>query len=330
MVKIKAETAKKIKNRSLFLKTKWLKQITHTFKNLFQRPIDLPSNVIVTASHGSARIPVRLLHHLSVYYQTSPRLWLNYSDYGTKLLLEDVPAEQKVVPKYGRIVGDPNRHHQSSDIIRFTDFGKNRIFSEKFERRLTKSVLRFFWRRKFLNYSYHPYYKEIYKRLEQIVKTQGKSQTPIIFIDVHDVGNRILGRWKREDTQRKEKFPKVVISNAPDLETGKDNFGTTPDYFMDFFAETLSEELNVDRSEVKINHVYKGGNIIRHFGNPYKNARLRRILKDRKIFALQIEFNRSFYLNEINQRKYRSKVKLVRNALMSTLKQVCDFEIEEE
>jgi len=147
---------------------------------------------------------------------------------------------------------------------------------------------------------------------------------------VHDVGNRVLGRWKKEDTQRKEVFPEVVISNAPDLETGENRFGTAPDYFLEFFSELLAEELNVDQSEVKINHVYKGGNIVRHFGNPYQNSRLRRILKGREIFALQIEFNRSFYLNEVNQMKYRSKVKSVRNAFMSTLKKVCDFEIEQE
>lgn len=320
----------KIKSVFLVLKQQAFQKIRSTVSNFFRQPVELPSNVLVSASHGSARIPMRLIHNLSLYYQTSPRLWLNYSDYGTKYLLEDVNPAQKAIPKYGRIVGDPNRDLDASDLIRFTDFGGNKIFSERFERRLTKSMLRFFWRRKFLNYSYHPYYKDIYKKLEQIVKNQGESMSPIVFIDVHDVGNRILGRWKKEDTQRKEVFPKVVISNAPDLETGEDRFGTAPEYFMEFFAELLAEELDVDQKEVKINHVYKGGNIVRHFGNPYQNSRLRRILKGREIFSVQIEFNRSFYLNEVNQITYRSKVKSVRNALMSTLKQISDFEVEKE
>ncbi len=320
----------KIKSVFLVLKKQAFQKISSAVSNFFRQPVELPSNILVTATHGSARIPMRLIHHLSLYYQTSPRLWLNYSDYGTKCLLEDVPEKQKAIPRYGRIVGDPNRDLDAPDLIRFNDFGGNKIFSERFERRLTTSMLRFFWRRKFLNYSYHPYYKSIYKKLEQIVKKQGESMSPIVFIDVHDVGNRVLGRWKKEDTQRKEVFPEVVISNAPDLETGENRFGTAPDYFLEFFAELLAEELNVDQSEVKINHVYKGGNIVRHFGNPYQNSRLRRILKGREIFALQIEFNRSFYLNEVNQMKYRSKVKSVRNALMSTLKKVCDFEIEQE
>ena len=319
---------KKLSN--LFSKIKSLQGVTCAFYNFFRKPVDLPSNVLVTASHGSARIPVRIIRNLSVYYQTSPRLWLNYSDYGTKYLLEDVPADQKVIPKYGRIVGDPNRDLGAPDIIRFTDFGGNRIFSEKFERRLTRSMLRFFWRRKFLNYSYNPFYKNIYKKLEQIVKKQGRLQVPIVFVDVHDVGNRILGRWRKEDKEREEKFPKVVISNAPNLHTGEDRLGTAPTYFMELFAEVLAENLKVDREEVRINHVYKGGNIIRHFGNPHKNTRLRKILHGREIFALQVEFNRSFYLNEVNQMKYRQKVKFVRNALMSTLKRVGEFGNREE
>lgn len=317
---------KRITKKLTFSRQEIFQGISKLFRKFLRRPVKLPPNVLLSASHGTARIPLRLIHNLSVYYQTSPRLWLNYSDYGTQFLLEDVAPEQKAIPKYGRIVGDPNRDDSAPDLIRFTDFGGNRIFSERFERRLTKSMLRFFWRRKLLNYSYNPFYKQIYKKLDAIVKKQGDSQSPIVFIDVHDVGNRILGRWRKEDSQRKEKFPKVVLSNAEDLQTGENRYGTAPDYFLEFFAETLSEELNLERKEIKINHVYKGGNIIRHFGNPYHNARLRRILKGREIFAVQIEFNRSFYLNEVNQIRYRSKVKLVKKALMNTLNHICDFE----
>ncbi len=317
---------KRITKKLSFSKKEILKKFSHVFRGFFRRKIKLPSNVLLSASHGSARIPMRLIHHLSVYYQTSPRLWLNYSDYGTKFLLEDVAPEQKVIPKYGRIVGDPNRDADAKDLIRFTDFGGNRIFSERFERRMTKSIIRFFWRRKLLNYSYNPFYKQIYKKLDATVKRQGETQSPIVFIDVHDVGNRILGRWKNEDSQRKEKFPKVVISNAEDLQTGEEKYGTAPHYFLEFFADTLAQELNLEKDEIKLNHVYKGGNIIRHFGNPHHNSRLRRILRGREIFAIQLEFNRSFYLNEVNQIRYRSKLKLVKNALMNTLNQVCDFE----
>jgi hypothetical protein len=252
---------------------------------------------------------------------------LNFSDYGTKYLVERVPNWQKVVPKYGRIIGDPNRNITSPDIIRFKDFGGNKVFREKFEKRLTSSIFRFFWKRKLLNYSYYPYYKEIYQRLEKFVKNPENENKPLILVDIHDVGNRILGRREKEDRPRKSAISKVVISNAPDEETGEDLFGTAPDYFVKEFTEILAKNLKIESREININKPYKGGNIIRQFGNPYHNSRLRRILNGKQIFAIQVEFNRGLYLNEVNQRPYSSKIRFVRNALMKTLKELCEFEV---
>jgi hypothetical protein len=296
------------------------------FKDLFSS-VKLPSNILVTVTHGSARVPLKVFRHLSIYYQTSPRLLLNFSDYGTKYLVDKVPNTQKVVPKYGRIIGDPNRNITAPDIIRFEDFGGNKVFREKFEKKLTSSIFRFFWKRKLLNYSYYPYYKEIYKHIEGMVKDIENENKPIILVDIHDVGNRILGRREKEDRERKSKITKVVISNAPNEETGEESFGTAPDYFMKSFAEILAKNLEIETKEVKINNPYKGGNIIRQFGNPYYNLRLRRILNGKQIFAIQVEFNRGLYLNEVNQRPYRNKIRFVRNALMKTLKQLCEFEV---
>ena len=294
------------------------------FTDIFST-VKLPSNILLTITHGSARVPLKVFRHLSIYYQTSPRLLLNFSDYGTKYLVEQVSSDQKVVPKYGRIIGDLNRSITSPDIIRFEDFGGNKVFREKFEKRLTSSIFRFFWKRKLLNYSYYPYYKDIYKHLEKLVKNPENENKPIILVDIHDVGNRILGRREKEDRQRKIKIAKVVVSNAPDEETGNDLFGTAPDYFVKEFSEILAENLEIESREIKINTPYKGGNIIRQFGNPYHNSRLRRILNGKQIFAIQVEFNRGLYLNEVNQRPYRNKIRFVRNALMKTLKKLCEF-----
>ncbi len=288
--------------------------------------VKLPDNILLTVTHGSARVPLKVFRHLSIYYQTSPRLLLNFSDYGTKYLVEKVANEQKVIPKYGRIIGDPNRNISAPDIIRFEDFGGNKVFREKFEKRLTSSIFRFFWKRKLLNYSYYPYYKEIYQRLEKLAKKKLKDENkPIILIDIHDVGNRILGRREKEDRPRKNKIAKVVISNAPDEETGEGVFGTAPDYFVKEFQEVLAKNLKIETREIKINTPYKGGNIIRQFGNPYQNSRLRRILNGKQIFAIQVEFNRGLYLNEVNQRPYTAKIRFVRNALMKTLRELCEF-----
>lgn len=296
------------------------------FYNIFRRSASLPPNVLISASHGSARIPLRLFRRLSVYYQTSPRLLLNFSDYGTRFLLESVPDDQKVVPKYGRIVGDPNRDLKQEDIIRFEDFGGNKIFRPRFEKRLTKTFFRFYWRRKLLNYSYFPFYRDVQRSLERIIKKMGEDEHPVVFVDVHDVGNRILGQRRKDDYEREIHMPQVVVSNAPDELTGEDKWGTAPEYFVQEFAELLAKNLKIEEHEVKVNEVYKGGNVIRYFGNPQRNTRLRKVLRGREIFALQVEFNRSFYLNETTQRTYREKIKFVRNALMQTIKQACDFE----
>ena len=297
--------------------------------NFLKRPVKLPDNLLVSASHGSARFPLRLFRHLTIYYQTSPRLLLNFSDYGTRTLLGKIPDKQKVIPRYGRIVGDPNRNLKQEDLIRFHDFGGNRIFREKFEKRLTTSWIRFIWRKKLLNYSYHPYYAELLKKIEKIAQKNSDPQKPIVFVDVHDVGDRILGPRVQDDIERKQKFAKVVISNAPDEEIEEGIFGTAPQYFIEEFADILAKNLEIDRKEVKINTPYKGGNIIRHFGNPNKNHALSKALNGQNIFAIQLEFNRSLYLNEKNQRIYSQKMKSVREGLMQTLKEIATIKFGE-
>ena len=119
--------------------------------NLFKKSKQFPTNVLVTAPHGTAKIPLRTYQHLSTLYRTSPRLLLNFSDYGTKYLVERIPEAQKVIPKYGRLIGDPNRHVDAPDVIRFEDFGGNKIFSQKFENRLKDSIFRIFWKNKMLH-----------------------------------------------------------------------------------------------------------------------------------------------------------------------------------
>lgn len=303
-------------------------KIWKKIRGFFQKSGPFPSNILVTAPHGSAAFPLRIIHHLSIYYQTSPRLLLNFSDYGTKYLIEDVPESQKVIPRYGRMIGDPNRSLEADDLFRFSDFGGNKIFRPRFERRLTKSLISFYWRNKLLNYSYKPFYRNVYQRLENIVNKNKDDDRPIILIDLHDTGNRVLGRREKEDRIREEKIPTVVISNAPDLEIDEDgNTGTAPEYLMNAFAEALADNLGILVDEIKINKIFKGGNMIRTFGNPYKNQKLQRILKGRQIFAIQVEFNRGLYLNEINQRPHLKNLKRIQSALMETLRQLGDFQI---
>lgn len=293
-------------------------------KEFFWGKKHFPSNVIVTAAHGSYKIPLSIFPKLSSYYKTSPRLLLNFSDYGTKYLIENVPSEQKVIPKYGRLIGDANRTKNSPELIRFKDFGGNRIFSEKFEKRLTTSWFHSFWLNKILKLSYKPFYEEVFKTIEKAVKNEENDGKPIFLIDVHDTGNLILGTTKKTDRKRKGLFqmPKVVISSAPDEQVDEDCFGTAPEYLTEIFQENLANKLGLELSEVKINHLFHGGNVIRFFGNPNKNDRLKKILGNKKIYAVQIEFDRGLYMKEDSQRPIKWKVKSIRSALMETLREL--------
>lgn len=286
---------------------------------------NFPNNVVVTAPHGSSKVPISVFPFLQPHYQTSPRLLLNFSDYGTQYLIENVPLDQQVMPKYGRIIGDPNRSRDAEDIVRFEDFGGVNIFRENFEKRLTTSILRSFWLKKLLMMSYEPFYRDVFLAIDRAVKNTEDPRKPIILVDVHDTGNRILGRHWREDKSRKlKKMPPVVISNAPDEEVDEGVFGTAPKYFIHDFREKLADKLGIEESEVELNTVFKGGYMIRYFGNPSVNRRLRKILKDRKIVAVQIEFDRALYLDEVTQRPIGWKVKSVRNSLIETICELCE------
>ena len=127
-----------------------------------------PSNVIMTAPHGSWRVPISVFPHLCSHYQTCPRLLLNFSDYGTKHLLEDVPENHKIIARYGRIVGDPNRPRNNEDIVRLKDFGGVSIFRSNFSDRLTKSWLRAFWLKKLLLKSYEPFYCDVFNTIDKL------------------------------------------------------------------------------------------------------------------------------------------------------------------
>lgn len=300
-------------------------------KQLITGKKKFPKNVVVTAAHGSSKIPWSVFPYLQTHYQISPRLLLNFSDYGTKHLIAQVPSSQRVVAKYGRIIGDPNRARDSEEIVRFKDFGGMKIFREKFEKRLTKSWFRRFWLKKLLNLSYWPFYKDTFKSIEEAVKNSEDTAKPIILIDVHDTGNRILGKTMRQDRQRKKgRMPKIVISNAPDERTGEEQFGTAPEFFLSAFKNKLSQKLGLDEDEIQLNDPYTGGHVVRFFGNPFSNRRLRRVLKGRKIFAIQLEFDRAMYLNEVTQRPIWWKVHSVRNSFVSVIEEMEGVEFSGE
>ncbi len=284
-----------------------------------------PSNVIMTAPHGSWRVPISIFPHLRSHYQTGPRLLMNFSDYGTKHLLESVPENHKVIARYGRIIGDPNRKRNDPDIIRLEDFGGVQIFRSSFSDRLTKSWLRAFWLKKLLLRSYEPFYRDVFTTFDKLSKHTLNEGKPMILIDVHDTGNRLLGRnWREDKTRKKKNIPAVVISNAPDEVIDDNISGTAPMWFLEDFREKLADKLGIEEKEIEINTVFKGGNVIRYFGNPSSNRKLKKILGPKPVYAIQLEFNRALYLDEVTQRTIPWKLRSVKNSLMETVQEMCE------
>lgn len=294
-------------------------------KQWFSGKNNFPTNVIITSPHGSSSVPFSVFPYLRPEYQTSPRLLLNFSDYGTKYLLEKVPLSQQVVAKYGRIVGDANRKRNDEDVIRFEDFNGMPIFREKLEKRLKTSWLRPFWVRKFLLHSYEPFYRDVFAAIDRACKNPLNEGKPIVLIDVHDTGNRLLGRtWREDKIRKRQKMPFLVISNAPDLEVETNRFGTAPDSFLYDFREKIADKLGIEEKEIEINSIFKGANVVRYFGNPSGNRRLRKILRGKEIMAIQVEFDRALYLEEVTQRPISWKVTSVRNCFMETIIEMCE------
>ena len=294
-------------------------------KQWFGGRTNFPTNVLVTSPHGSSKVPFSVFPHLRAEYQTSPRLLLNFSDYGTKYLIENVPLNQQVVARYGRIIGDPNRRRDEDDVIRFEDFNGVPIFREKFQKRLTTSWLRPFWLRKLLLISYEPFYRDVFSVLDAMAKDPRNEGKPLVLLDIHDTGNRLLGStWRKDKNRKKKKMPPLVLSNAPDLEVEEGRFGTAPESFLLDFREKIADKLGIEEKEIEINSIFKGANITRYFGNPGANRRLRKILRGKEIITVQVEFDRALYLDEVTQRPIGWKVASVRNCFMETVCELCD------
>jgi len=290
-------------------------------KHFFCGKTYFPSNFIITSAHGSFKIPSAFHKILDPTYRINPRLLLNFSDYGTKYLIDKVPENQRIIPKYGRLVGDPNRAKDAPDILRFYDFNGNKIFTEKFEQSMTSSWFHSFWLHRVLKLSYYPFYAEVYRTIEKLTLNKENDNKPILLIDIHDTGNLLLGATPSQDKIREDhlKVPKIIISNAPDEEVADGIYSTCPMPIMEIFQKLLTKKLGVPPEEVKINHLFKGGKVTRTFGNPSKNKKLRKILKGKHIYTIQLEFDRGLYMNETTQQPINWRIKSVRSALMESL-----------
>lgn len=147
-----------------------------------------PANLIALASHGTAEVPLYLGQNIKL----EPFYLEHFSDFATWNLLDYIPEDQKLRPRYGRIVGDPNRSCDADDLFRAMDFYGNPIWHEP----LTKETKEWL-----LELSYEPYHATIDQMLRDYALAP---QGPLLMVDIHDYPTRY-------------NLPMVILSDADGL-----------------------------------------------------------------------------------------------------------------
>lgn len=259
--------------------------------------VKIPKNVLVLATHGSATLPSCAQKNLHPNF--SKRLQRNFSDFGTTYLLKNFPKQQTARPKFGRIVGDTNRSHSDSDLFREADFNNVRIW----QRPLSSKQ-----KRKYLRQSRQAYLDAVFSKIETLCQAI-PAQEPIVILDLHDTGNRLLGTSPESDVVRsKFVMPKAIFSNQ--------NNKTSNAMFLQKSLKHFKELFNSEKNEVAANEVFHGGFITKFFGGVEENPKLAQLLKKynrcpKSLMVVQCELNRDLYLDESTQ-KIRPEVGRIR------------------
>jgi N-formylglutamate amidohydrolase len=266
-----------------------------------------PNNVEVFATHGTADAPDELKKIIRPEFDK--RLQLNFSDWATWDLVQDIPESQRVRPKYGRIAVDPARAVGSKDLFREEDFNGIRIFSQPIPEELKNQLLRESWM---------PYHREIFERL---LKNHGDERNRVLAIDIHDTGNVLMNENPEEDELRHAKsgfhMPPVIISTLD----GK----TASEKTTEALADSLREHLKLAKGDVRINEHYKGGYVTKRYGEP-DNDIAEQLKKahnpERDVF--QVEFGRYLFVDEKSQTLIKSAMEYYHERLRKALQEVGD------
>ena len=256
-----------------------------------------PKNILVLATHGSAEIPSGVKKNLHPAF--SKRLQKNFSDFGTKYLIKNFPKSQTASPKFGRIMGDTNRGHFDADLFREVDFNQNQIWQKELS---TKQ------KNKYETLSRKAYLDSVFAKIETMCQKIDKNE-PIILMDLHDTGNKLLGKNTNEDHLRSEFImPTAIFSNQKDQ--------TSNHKFLQNVSHKFSDAFKTDNSKIKLNTFFYGGFITQFFGGVKTNPRLEKIFKKynrshNSLLVVQCELNRALYLDEKNQ-KIRPEIGRIR------------------
>ena len=127
---------------------------------------------------------------------------------------------------------------------------------------------------------FYPFQKEIKKQFESYKK---KGFPSVYHIDLHSMPSR--GSSIHRDSGKKR--PNVVISD-------REGESASPN-----FVKSVREAFESEGLNVSLNQPYKGGRITQIYGNPAKGQH-----------TIQIELNRSLYMNETTFKKTKEFIPL--------------------
>lgn len=264
-----------------------------------------PDNIEIFLTHGSHDLPEEMKPYIRPEFDK--RLQINFSDTYTDILAEKFPQSKTSVPLYGRIAGDTNRARTAPDLFRETDFNDIPIFNSPLPEHIKELALK---------QSYDPYHQEI---LRKLLKKHGNPRSILLAFDIHDTGNLMLGEDPEDDTTRVQRkdgwhMPPVIISNKDGL--------TADAQIMDDLEAALITHFKLAKGDVRQNWKFKGGYVTSHYGNP-ENPQLKEALHETRA-VIQVEFDRSLYLDERKQMVVSSAMSWCQEKLHTALCEVAD------
>jgi len=271
-------------------------------KKLFnkKKKNNFPSQIGITAAHASFAVPNKFKKRLDPQLLgLNERLLRNFSDFGTKEIVELIPENQKIVASYWRGLGDPNRAATDPDFFPKEDFNgfkvwkKNKGLYDKEKTTLKKEF-------------YDPFHKQVQAMLTEL---QSKHKR-VLLLDIHDTGKSLLGCCGPEyDRPREKEFPPFLISD-------KEGRACSPDILMGLKC-ALEQETG---HPVEINTFYQGGYITDYYGNEFNKDLDPGQKWHRNV--LQLEIGRYLYMDESAQKINKAKLKKLRTQIMRALQRL--------
>ncbi|MBT7076590.1 MAG: N-formylglutamate amidohydrolase [Pelagibacterales bacterium] len=132
---------------------------------------------------------------------------------------------------------------------------------------------------------YFPYHKS----LKMLIKKTKKNYKDILVLDFHSMPSNFL-----------DNNIDIVLGNNYNLSSNK------------IFSSKIIKYFNINQYSLSINNPYSGGYITKYYGNPIDGVNV-----------LQIEINRSLYMNEKTLNLLDKKMNLSSNNLCIIIKNLC-------